>query len=138
MWEDALTKAKHAEDKTKLKTNMAYMNQEKKSLIHSELKKVVPKTWKWSLSVSHHSTIVFTVSKAPSKELGEYDGKSVQVNTYCPEKYFAGEVLATAKAVIAALNKSNHNRSDTQSDYFDVGHYVDFNIGRWDNPFKVA
>jgi hypothetical protein len=31
----------------------------------------------------------------------------------------------------------NHDRSDIQSDYFDVGWYVDVNIGSWNRPYEV-
>jgi hypothetical protein len=32
----------------------------------------------------------------------------------------------------------NHDRSDIQSDYFDVGWYVDINIGRWNKPYALV
>ena len=44
---------------------MAYMNQQKKLCIADALKKVVPKDWKYSLAVRHHSTIVMTIRAAP-------------------------------------------------------------------------
>jgi hypothetical protein len=36
-----------------------------------------------------------------------------------------------------ALNIDNHNRSDSQTDYFDVGHYTSINLGSWNKPFVV-
>jgi hypothetical protein len=37
--------------------------------------------------------------------------------------------------IIDALNTGNHDRSDIQADYFDVGHYVDLSIARGNKPF---
>jgi hypothetical protein len=36
---------------------------------------------------------------------------------------------------MTAMNDGNHDRSDIQTDYFDVGWYVDVNIGRWNKPY---
>ena len=44
---------------------MAFMNHAKKRLIADALKKVVPKDWKYTLAVRHHSTIVMTIRSAP-------------------------------------------------------------------------
>ena len=44
---------------------MAYMNQEKKKIIASALKEVMPKDWKYSLSVEHHSVIHLNIKSAP-------------------------------------------------------------------------
>lgn len=116
---------------------MAYITQTDKSEINSELKKIVPKNWKWSLSINHHSTLVFTLASAPVSELGSFDGKHVQVNHYYPEKYFTGSVLPLIEKIIEVMNIKNHDRSDTQTDYFDVGYYVNFNIGRWNKYFAA-
>jgi len=113
------------------------MNQEKKAEIQALLKSAVPKNWKWSLAVRNYSTIVFTVREAPCADLGEHDGRHVEVNPYCLDKYFSESILPTAKKILAALNNKNHNRSDSQSDYFDIGHYVDFKIGSWDKKFRA-
>lgn len=37
-----------------------------------------------------------------------------------------------------ALNTDNYDNSDVQTGYFDVGHYVELRIGRWDKPFQVT
>lgn len=117
---------------------MAYMNQLKKSEINAELKKIIPKSWRWSLSVKHHSTLVFTLSSAPAAELGEFDGKHVQINHYYPEKYFKGPILELVERIIKAINFKNYNRSDCYTDYYDVGYFVNFSIGRWDKFFTAS
>jgi hypothetical protein len=121
---------------------MAYMNQAKKSIIAAALKQVVPASWKYSLAVRHHSTIVMTIAAAPFDLIGKlYDTErtDISVNTYaaksnlkeCEEK----EILLK---IIDCLNLENFDNSDPMTDYFHVGHYVDLRIGAWDKPFIVT
>ena len=132
---------------------MAYMNQEKKARIAATLKTVIPPTWKWSLGVRNHSTIVLTIASAPvdlcAESLRVYndsyraqrDGEKTapdaafDLNPYHPDLSFDGELLETFKKILAALNLDNYDRSDAMTDYFDVGHYVSVSIGRWNKPF---
>lgn len=118
---------------------MAFMNQEKKTKINAELKKVMPKGWKWSLSVKHYSTIVLTIQAGP-KELTQCfrEGDTYrQVNEYYLETQFSGQTLKTMGKIKQALNLDNFDKSDIQSDYFHVGHYTDINIGRWNKPYQI-
>ena len=122
----------------------AYMNQERKAIIAAELKKVIPKGWKWSLGVRHHSTIVLTIAAAPIDLLAGQKhaitgtrGGHLQLNVYHPESHFQGDLLVIFREIIAAMNTGNWDKSDSQSDYFNVGWYVDVDIGKWDKPFKV-
>lgn len=124
---------------------MAYMNQEKKATIAAELKKVIPASWKWSLSVRHHSAIRLCISAAPIDLIAEHlpsphlTGKEtyLQLNEYHLEQAYKGELLETFKRIKDALNIGNWDKSDVMTDYFDVGHYVHLHIGQWDKPFKV-
>ncbi len=130
---------------------MAYMDQGKKAAIRAELVKVVPKGWKWSLGVRNHSTIVLNVSAGPidlpaiysAKSCGDGVRKSILESRYCDvnpynfRAHFDGELLEIFVGIFAALNLNNHDRSDITTDYFDVGHYVDVNLGKWDKPFEV-
>lgn len=130
---------------------MAWMNQEKKAVIAAKLKEVVPPSWKYSLGVRNKSTIVFTVRSAPVDLVGEWlgianrvrehrgmelleRGGSVSINDYYVADQF-DESLGVMVAIHEALDTDNHDRSDSQTDYFDVGHYIDMNIGAWDKPF---
>lgn len=133
---------------------MAYMNQEKKAKIAAQLKTIMPKDWKWSLSVENHSTIVLTIQSAPFNLVGmvaeenlkrnPLDGWAVNqkelrhhmsLNPYYLETQFSGEMFETFTKIKAVLNTDNHDRSDSMTDYFDVGHYVSIQLGRWDKPF---
>lgn len=62
----------------------------------------------------------------------------MSVNHYHLDGAFTGELLATFKKIVAALNLDNHDRSDPQTDHFDVGHYVSVHLGRWNKPFVVT
>lgn len=125
---------------------MAYMNQEKKAKIAARLKKVMPKGWKYSLAVRNHSSIVLTIKSAPvdllegyRKNLGDrMNGVNyMQVNHYHLYHGFEGKLLKKMEEIVMVLNTDNYDNSDIQTDYFDVGHYVDVNIGRWNKPFEV-
>lgn len=139
---------------------MAYMNQERKAKIAARLKAVVPKGWKYTLAVRHHSSIVFNLKEAPVDLLQDYfevakqralfrmdvdpqKPQNLDVNPYWYKEHFSPEVAAQLTPIFDALNLrgdegANHDNSDIMTDYFDVGWYVDFNIGQWDKPFKVT
>lgn len=136
---------------------MAFMSQDKKAKIAAALKAIPElKKWKYSLGVHHHSTIVMNIRSAPEdlisniatrfREQPRYEESNVQyleskryhqVNIYYPENQFSGKLLETFKKIIAALNIDNHDNSDLMTDYHDVGHYVNINIGQWNKPFEV-
>lgn len=135
---------------------MAYMNQERKKVLAVELKKAMAGYGlKYTLRVHHDSTIIMNITEGPfdffknandilMPKLSEAQlmrrgpvEKSMQVNVYWIDEHFSGackDVLLSAKA---ALMTGNHDRSDVQSDYFNVGWYVSINIGAWDKPYKV-
>jgi len=128
---------------------MAYMNQDKKSAIAAQLKKVVPAGWKYSLRVHNHSTLVLTVQSAPVDLCNtvpavdrrypiDAGGGYRQLNEYHLDYEMSGDLLTTFEAIRDAMNTGNHDNSDAQRDYFDVGHYVSIHIGAWDKPFKVV
>ena len=131
---------------------MAFMNQDKKKIIAANLKAVVPKDWKYSLSVKHHNAIVLIIKSAPidlikhaltnMNKRREHQlpvtATSFSVNEYHFDTQFTGEVLDIMNKIKTALNTDNHNRSDMMTDYFDVGHYIDIEFGRWGVPFVVT
>jgi hypothetical protein len=121
------------------------MNQTKKALIAAALKQVVPSGWKYSLGVRNHSTIVMNITAAPFNLIAAFKPNAhfnpetstyMDVNPYHYREQLDDEAVADVMDMIfAALNDGNHDRSDSQTDYFDVGWYVDVNIGRWNKPF---
>lgn len=127
---------------------MAYVDQSKKAKIAAALKPVMPKGWKYSLAVRHHSTIVLTITAAPFDLIGSLANSPARdpstithadLNTHYIREQFEDECVADVfEAIKGALDTDNHDRSDIMTDYFDVGHYVDIKIGRWDKPFAVT
>jgi hypothetical protein len=63
--------------------------------------------------------------------------QSIDVNPYWFKEHFSDKSLNFLKEIFTAMNEGNHDRSDIQSDYFDVGWYVDVNIGKWNKPYEV-
>jgi hypothetical protein len=126
---------------------MAYMPQETKAKIAAELKKVIPQTWKYSLAVRDHSTIVLTIASAPIDLMAivransEYvRGGNVQLNHFYLSDAFKGndEMIALFAKILDTLKGPEFfDRSDSQTDYFEVSHYIRINIGKWDKDFIV-
>ena len=134
---------------------MAYMNQEKKQRLAPEIKRICQKYGvKASLSVRHHSALVLTVKSGKVdffesfNRLGAAEARpqhlpfqpakgSIDVNPDHYQSHFDGKALKFLKEVIPAMNAGNHDNSDIQSDYFDVGWYIDVNIGKWDKPYTL-
>lgn len=115
---------------------MAYMNKEHAATIRNNLKKAFP-NFKFSVTIHHHSSINVSLMKSPldfSKEFAEVKHSEgyIQVNYYYLERY---EHSDTLKKIYDIINEGNHDNSDPQTDYFDVGFYINFNIGQWDKPY---
>jgi len=136
---------------------MAYMNQDRKAELAPAIKAVCAKyKIKASLAVRNHSTLVLNIKSGPIDFIGNlnkvcskaHDADrygayrpavgSIDVNPYHYQSYFDGKALAFLSAVIPVMNNGNHDNSDMMSDYFDVGWYVDVNIGSWNKPYILT
>ena len=123
---------------------MAYMSQEKKAKIAPAVKAILKKyNVKASLAVRNHSTLVLNVKQGSIDFINDFgdseDAKKfgIQVNPYWYHEHFVGKSKEFLTEVITAMNDGNHDRSDIQTDYFDVGWYVDVNIGQWNKPYAL-
>jgi len=133
---------------------MAYMSQEKKAKIAPVVKNILKQYGvKGSLAVRNHSTLVLNIKSGPIDFISnfntvvndiyhrEHDSWKaetyIDVNPYHFQKHFSGKALEFLKKIFVAMNDGNHDRSDIQTDYFDVGWYVDVNIGRWNKPYNL-
>ena len=123
---------------------MAYMSQEKKAKIAPAVKAILKKyNVKASLAVRNHMTLVLNVKQGPIDFINDFgnseDAKKfgIQVNPYWYHEHFTGKSKEFLTEVITAMNDGNHDRSDIQTDYFDVGWYVDVNIGQWNKPYAL-
>lgn len=132
---------------------MAYMSQERKALIAPKVKSILKRYGvKGSLAVDNHSTLVLniksgtldfiknyneTVDARPGGfRLGSPAEDYLQVNHYHYRDHFNDKVIKKfLDEVLAVMNEGNHDRSDIQTDYFDVGWYVNVNVGKWNKPY---
>lgn len=116
---------------------MAYINQENKRVIAAALKAALRDypTLKYSLSIRDNSVITCKITQGP-KCLDLENGRDVNnVNVYYIEKFFKPDAAVILTKIKYCLNTNNYDRSDSQSDYFDVGHYINIEIGQYDKPF---
>jgi hypothetical protein len=120
------------------------MSQEKKAKIAPAVKAILKKyNVKASLAVRNHMTLVLNVKQGPIDFINDFGNSEdaakfgIQVNPYHYKSHFTGKSVKFLSEVITAMNDGNHDRSDIQSDYFDVGWYVDVNIGKWNKPYAL-
>ena len=140
---------------------MAYMSQERKQQLAPAIKAVLKKYGvKASIAVRNHSTLVLNIKSGKidfienfiatdanvmhgrkmSQDQIDYirKNKSLDVNPYWYKEHFSGKAKAFLMELFPVMNNGNHDNSDIQTDYFDVGWYVDVNIGRWNQPYTVT
>jgi hypothetical protein len=124
---------------------MAYMSQENKKRI-VELAKPILKKYgvKATFAVRHHSTLVCNIKsgkidfiKDCVAQCDSDRGFHFDVNPYWYHNHFEGRARQFLIELFAVLNDGNHDNSDAQVDYFDVGWYVDVNVGKWNKPYDV-
>lgn len=130
---------------------MAYVSQELKKQIAPKVKAICEKYGiKATMAVSSSkSTLVLNIKSGKldfignvGRVLGEKNKNNVQsdinyisVNPYWYHEHFDGECVEFLKEVLTEMNRGNHDNSDVMTDYFDVGWYVDINIGNWNKPY---
>lgn len=135
---------------------MAYMNQEHKAKLAPAIKSVLKKYgMKGSIGVSNHSTLVVNVKSGkldvlqnwfddatkngPLNMYGDVIQKPthIQVNEYWISEQYTGTVKDFLLELKEAMNVGNWDKSDIQTDYFNVGWYLSINIGKWDKPYQL-
>jgi hypothetical protein len=127
------------------------MSQEKKAKIAPVVKKILAKHGiKGSLSVRNHSTLVLSVKQGnvdfitnfneriAERGAGHVADTYIDVNPYHFQDQFTGKARVALCELHTAMMDGNHDNSDLQSDYFDVGWYVDINIGSWNKPYACT
>lgn len=140
---------------------MAYVSQELKAKLAPTIKEICKKyNIKASLAVRNHSTLCLNIkqgeidfienyiqtdkNKSYAKYMAQdeidYLRKSniLDVNPYWYKEHFSGRALEFLQEIIPAMNDGNWDKSDIQSDYFNVGWYIDVNIGRWNKPYALV
>ena len=112
---------------------MAYVSQELKAKLAPTIKAVLKKyKVKGSISVRNHSSLVVTL-KEGAVNFGE---DHIQVNPYYINDHYAGKARGLLHELKAAMEGPEFFcEDDSQTDYFHRSHYIDINIGKWDNPY---
>lgn len=133
---------------------MAYISQDMKAKLAPAIKAVLKKyDVKGSIAVRNHSTLVLNIKSGKIDFVGNYNkvaGRryvnedfrpakdSIDVNPYWFHAHFDGKAVNFLKEVFRAMNNGNHDNSDIQTDYFDVGWYVDVNVGKWNKEYILV
>jgi len=126
---------------------MAYVSQELKAKLAPQIKAICKKHGvKASLAVRNNMTLVLNVKSGKIDFISDYGNTpeartdaekfGIQVNPYHYKSHFEGKAKKFLSEVIPAMNDGNHDNSDSQTDYFDVGWYIDVNIGKWNKPYQ--
>jgi len=127
---------------------MAYMNQQRKAALAPAIRQICAKHGvKATLAVRNHSTLVLNIKAGKIDFINDYSTDietrdnaakwGIQVNPYHYKSHFNGVAQRFLGEVIPAMNTGNHDRSDIQTDYFDVGWYVAVNIGQYNKPYML-
>lgn len=136
---------------------MAYMNQEKKSIIKAAMDRVLKaRGFKYSLRVDNHMAITCTIQSGPvdflnARKINPQDvinGTPIerglrsgyaQVNLYWLDDHYSGQALQILQECAQALQAAGYyDRSDAMTDYFDTAYYMHLNIGAWDKPYQLT
>jgi hypothetical protein len=119
---------------------MAYMSQELKKQLAPAINAILKKYGvKGTLAVRHHMTLVLNIKSGEIDFFGDYyldaDRGFMSVNNYWYKDHFKDDALDFLNELLPAMNAGNYNNSDVMTDYFDIGWYIDINIGKWDKAY---
>ncbi len=140
---------------------MAYVSQELKAKLAPSIRAVCKKHGiKASVAVRNHMTLVLNVKQGSidfienfietdkAKSYCNYmdeaaiarirKDQSLDVNPYHYRDHFSGRARKFLIEVMSIMNDGNWDKSDSQTDYFNVGWYVDVNIGKWNKPYALV
>jgi len=133
------------------------MSQEKKAELAPGIKAVLKKYgMKGTLGVRHNSTLVCNISSGSLDIIGNMYALAMtkphthyvrektpkpthlDVNPHWINEHYTGRVLNFLQELKVAMDRGNHDRSDIHTDYFDVGWYIDINVGQWNKPYRLV
>lgn len=122
---------------------MAYVKPNQTKEVKKALETAFPKSegWEFSVTKEHHSTLKVAIMRAPVDLIEAKEDEYVvshqyqNFNVYHLDNYKNAEVLKKIKAI---ANAGNFDKSDSQSDYFHVGFYLDISAGKWNKPFQMT
>jgi hypothetical protein len=127
---------------------MAYVSQELKAKLAPKIKAICAKYGvKATLSVRNHMVLCLNIKSGKIDFINDFNQTCnpqflakdyIQVNQFWYKDHFGGEAYHFLSEVIPAMNAGNHDNSDIQTDYFDVGWYIDVNVGKWNKPYELT
>ena len=134
---------------------MAYMSQENKATIAPAVKSILKKyKLSGSLSVNNHSTLVLNIKTGAIDFVANYNTVvgaqpggfrngsparlHLDINPYWYKEHFNGAALECLTEIMTTMNRGNHDRSDSMTDYFNVGWYTAVHIGNWKRPYVLV
>lgn len=135
---------------------MAYVSKDLKAKLAVQIKEICKKYGvSATIAVRNYSTLVLNVKSGKIDFLKNYretyekkavfhaqwyGAKSVpdfekidyiDVNQYRIDEHFSGVAENFLTEVYQAMNAGNHDNSDLQTDYHDIGWYAEIKIGKW-------
>ena len=114
---------------------MAYMSQENKKTLAPAIKSVLKEyNMKGSIAVDNHSTLVVNLKEGHI----DFGSKNDSVNTYWIDKHYTGIAQQFLNELKDAMMTGNYNNSDIMTDYFDVGWYIEINVGKWNKEYVLT
>jgi hypothetical protein len=121
---------------------MAYVSAADKAKLAPTIRAVLKKyNMKGSIAVRNHSTLVVNI-KSGDIDFSNYmskDSSYIQVNPYYISDHYMGTARAFLLELSAAMKGPDfYDNTDIMTDYFDVSHYVNINIGQWSKPYTVT
>tara|TARA_B100001093_G_scaffold127946_1_gene120423 strand:+ start:449 stop:796 length:348 start_codon:yes stop_codon:yes gene_type:complete len=113
---------------------MAYMSQENKKTLAPAIKAVLKEYgMKGSIAVDNSSTLVVNLKEGHI----DFGSKNDSVNTYWIDKHYTGIAQQFLNELKDAMMTGNYNNSDIMTDYFDVGWYIEINVGKWNKEYVL-
>jgi hypothetical protein len=114
---------------------MAYMSQENKKTLAPAIKSVLKEYgMKGSIGVDNHSTLVVNLKEGHI----DFGSKNDSVNPYWIDKHYTGIAQQFLNELKDAMMVGNYNNSDIMTDYFDVGWYIEINVGKWNKEYNLT
>ena len=127
---------------------MAYIGADSVKAIRVALKAEFPEI-KFSVTLDNHSSVNISIMESPYNLINEHTADEADIkfgyssiNHYYPERY-AHEALYQRIWDIVKIAPFNagtedepwYDRSDIQSDYFDVSYYLTLRVGKWNKAY---
>lgn len=114
---------------------MAHVSQNMKKKLAPSIKSVLKKyNMKGSISVNNHSTLCVNLREG-AIDFGS-DRENFQVNPYWISHHHDGVAQEFLNELLAAMRGPDfYDHSDSMTDYFNVSHYTDINVGRFSKPY---